>query len=409
MKKLMTARLFTPKPNMLIELDRLEQLFPNSKEQLLLFSNTIRNKVWGISNEPILAAHLYACNRVFGIIGDILNEESCVLTQYIEYLKLNAQSYCGKTLDGVYEPLLLKIHEMYTRDIIAMQWRKINPYYACDFSPDELEKEKNILSILDDFYEAISSVTADIFLKPLYSFEDEYALVRGRRKKWSEKSDLAAPPIEVAEEKKIKNRWTPDGKRYLYLAVGDSITAKETALAEMRAKEGEEFTVGQFKVMNYAKKRTIVYLDFEPISRADIFSRLEKSKNQIVNEIVDGFKSFGRIPAEKEIWKKIESKRAETEKAVKIFTGQLLLKEIGDVIFVPLDMDEDTDDEKKDRCYKSFHMLAEYFEDKGYAGIAYPSTRMKLQRKSGENLVLFDANSAEAREETMETVIVVHE
>ena len=336
----MTARLFTPKPNMLIELDRLEQLFPNSKEQLLLFSNTIRNKVWGISNEPILAAHLYAYNRVFGIIGDILNEESCVLTQYIEYLKLNAQSYCGKTLDGVYDPLLLKIHEMYTRDIIAMQWRKINPYYACDFSPDELEKEKNILSILDDFYEAISSVTADIFLKPLYSFEDEYALVRGRRKKWSEKSDLAAPPIEVAEEKKIKNRWTPDGKRYLYLAVGDSI---------------------------------------------------------------------GRIPAEKEIWKKIESKRAETEKAVKIFTGQLLLKEIGDVIFVPLDMDEDTDDEKKDRCYKSFHMLAEYFEDKGYAGIAYPSTRMKLQRKSGENLVLFDANSAEAREETMETVIVVHE
>lgn len=405
----MVEQLFKPNPTMLIELDRLERLLPNSKKELRLLSDTIRRKVWGISNETILAAHLYSCNLVYGIIGKASNEESCVLTQYIEFLKIKAPYYCGRRLDDVFDPLLLKIHEMVTSDIIECQWRRINPYYAHDFAPNELESAKNIISILDEFYGAISSVPSDEFVKSLQGFANKNAFVRGRRKKWSKKSDLAAPSKEVAGKKNIINRWNPPDKRYLYLAVGDVKSAEETALAEMRAKENEEITVGQFRILDYAKGRTIVNLDFELISRTEIFSRLEASKNQAVNEIVSDFIASGRVPTGKTVQKKIESKRAETETAVKIFTGQLLLKEIGDVIFVPLDSDEDCDAEKKDRCYKSFHILAKYFEDKGYAGIAFPSTRMKLKGKSGENIVLFDADSAEAKEETMKTIIVGHE
>ena len=405
----MVEQLFKPNPTMLIELDRLERLLPNSKKELRLLSDTIRRKVWGISNETILAAHLYSCNLVYGIIGKASNEESCVLTQYIEFLKIKAPYYCGRRLDDVFDPLLLKIHEMVTSDIIECQWRRINPYYAHDFAPNELESAKNIISILDEFYGAISSVPSDEFVKSLQGFANKNAFVRGRRKKWSKKSDLAAPSKEVAGKKNIINRWNPPDKRYLYLAVGDVKSAEETALAEMRAKENEEITVGQFRILDYAKGRTIVNLDFELISRTEIFSRLEASKNQAVNEIVSDFIASGRVPTGKTVQKKIESKRAETETAVKIFTGQLLLKEIGDVIFVPLDSDEDCEAEKKDRCYKSFHILAKYFEDKGYAGIAFPSTRMKLKGKSGENIVLFDADSAEAKEETMKTIIVGHE
>lgn len=405
----MVEQLFKPYPTMLIELDRLERLLPNSKEQLRLLSNTIRRKVWGISNETILAAYLYACNLVYGIIGKASNEESCVLTQYIEFLKIKAPYYCGRSLDNVFDPLLLKIHEMFTQEIIERQWRRINPYYADNYSPDEFENAKNIISILDEFYDIISSVPSDDFIKPLHSYEDKYTLIRGRRGKRSKKAEIAAPSKEIAVEKNIINRWNPPDKRYLYLAVGDVKTAEETALAEMRAKQNEEITVGQFGILDYAKGRTIVNLDFELISRTEIFSRLEEAKNQAANEIVSDFRTSGCVPTRKTVQKEIESKRAETETAVKIFTGQLLLKEIGDVIFVPLDSDEDSDAEKKDRCYKSFHILAKYFEDKGYAGIAFPSTRMKLSGKSGENLVLFDADSAEAIEKTMKTIIVGHE
>lgn len=112
------------------------------------------------------------------------------------------------------------------------------------------------------------------------------------------------------------------------------------------------------------------------------------------------------MPSEAAIKRAIDAHHGQTESTVKIFCGRLLLKEIGDAIFVPLDSSEDIDAAKKDICYKSFHVLANYFEEKGYAGIAFPSTRMRLKGKHGENLVLFDANCSHAKEETMRTLIV---
>jgi hypothetical protein len=88
-----------------------------------------------------------------------------------------------------------------------------------------------------------------------------------------------------------------------------------------------------------------------------------------------------------------------------VFAGKILLKEISEAIFVPLDDAEDNDKNEKDKCYKAFHVLAEYFESKGFAGITYPSTRMKLIGKSGSNLVLFNADSAEAVEGTFSTFV----
>ena len=52
----------------------------------------------------------------------------------------------------------------------------------------------------------------------------------------------------------------------------------------------------------------------------------------------------------------------------------------------------------KEKCYKSFHLLAEWCEGKGISGIRYPSTRMNLINERGPNLVLFDADSAKANE-----------
>ena len=85
---------------------------------------------------------------------------------------------------------------------------------------------------------------------------------------------------------------------------------------------------------------------------------------------------------------------------MRVFSGQFLLKNICSAIFTPLDDDTDNDDELKERCYKSFHVFAEWCENKGFAGIRYPSTRMKLIGERGTNIVLFDANSAVADEST---------
>lgn len=85
------------------------------------------------------------------------------------------------------------------------------------------------------------------------------------------------------------------------------------------------------------------------------------------------------------------------------FVGKLLLKELCDAIFIPLD--DNVENEEKNKYYNSFHILAEYLENRGYKRICYPSTRMKLIGKTGRNTVLFDADSAEAIEETFEIFI----
>ena len=46
------------------------------------------------------------------------------------------------------------------------------------------------------------------------------------------------------------------------------------------------------------------------------------------------------------------------------------------------------------------YVFAEWCENKGFAGIRYPSTRMKLIDHRGSNIVLFDADSAIADEST---------
>lgn len=62
--------------------------------------------------------------------------------------------------------------------------------------------------------------------------------------------------------------------------------------------------------------------------------------------------------------------------------------------------DTDSNAALKERCYKSFHVFAEWCENKGFVGIRYPSTRMKLINKGGSNIVLFDDDSDVADEST---------
>ena len=60
------------------------------------------------------------------------------------------------------------------------------------------------------------------------------------------------------------------------------------------------------------------------------------------------------------------------------------------VVFVPLDKDEDSSPDLKDKCYKSFHVLAQFLEDNNFSGVIFPSTRMMLKGEKGINVVLFE-------------------
>lgn len=297
------------------------------------------------------------------------------------------------------------VSEMGVKEIIEEQWMRINPYFEDEFINEDRTGKKNIIQILDDLYVNTEKTVPGLFVKPLGSFADQ-TILRGRRGNRTKTEELNPPTIEVAKKNHIINRWNPPDKRYLYVSFGEYENALETVEAEMRAKPGEEITVGEFKFKTDPEKMLIADLDYDQISRNSIFGVLEEYKNTEVSDIVTHFSGRKVMPSKKEIMQQIEAKRDQTTIAATAFCGALTLKEICDTIFVPLDTDEDNDPDKKDKCYKSFHILAEYYESKGYAGISFSSTRMKLMGKTGSNLVLFDADCAEATPESLRVITI---
>lgn len=65
-------------------------------------------------------------------------------------------------------------------------------------------------------------------------------------------------------------------------------------------------------------------------------------------------------------------------------------------------VDESSED-KKEKAYKSFHILSEYLENKGVTGIIYPCTRDNTI--SGKNLVLFRKEDAVPVENSIREII----
>lgn len=386
--------LFPRTYDMIFELDRLEGLMPYYSEPLMILSKAIRRTIWNLSNEKRLAATLYGCNLVFGTLIKIYGEHIEFLEMYVDYLDRHSNTYANRSLTNIYNSVRANIAIFKTQDLIKEHWKQINPYFKKEYSKEDLFS-KDLTALLDDFFNNIVIVCPEQFLFPLDCDKFNH-LLRGRRKEWHSKSDLCAPSIEIAKANNIINRWNPPDKRYLYLVAGKGTPDDiETVCQEMRIKPGETLTIANFEVCDAAKKSMIIDLDYENISRQDIFDFAEKANKKQVSKIINQITESGITPSEEYIRHQINISESKTKWLASAFVGKLLLKEICEAIFVPLDENEDNDNNEKDKCYKAFHILAEYFENKGYAGICYPSTRMKLIKKKGSNLVLFDADSAE--------------
>lgn len=391
--------IFPQRYDMIIELGYLENIMPQYSELLRKFSLVIRNKIWSKSDERRLAVVINSCNKVFTVLVDVLGEHIEILEMYVQYLMKHSQQYSFYDLSDEYNGILAQIQVFKTQELVKEHWKQINPYFRKEYAKEDL-LSKDLIAILDDFFDNVVNVCPDIVFLPMRS--DKFrTLLRGRRGEWKKKTELEAPSIEVAKEHKIINRWNPPSKRYLYVVAGNGDgNDVETVCEEMRIKSGENYTTAIFEYIEDRDELSILDLDYETSTRQDIFNFAEFYEKKQVNEIITQMCLEEKSFTKEEIIHQIELHHERTTWVANAFVAKLLLKEICDAIFVPLDDDEDNDKDKKEQCYKAFHILAEYLENRGCKGICYPSTRMKLIGKTGRNLVLFNADSAEAVEET---------
>lgn len=378
--------LFDHEYDMIIELERLELLMPKYSEQLKFLCKIIRNQIWEKSSEILLARSLNVYNILFSMLIRAFGENLGFIEIYTDLLCKKSYKYTKNNITNEFNTIYENIIQWKTQEIVKEHWKQLNPYFKNSYKKEDLLK-KDLIEILDDFFNNILDICPDHFL---IEIGDLSHLLRGRKGTWFTESDLMPPTIEIATKLNIINRWNPPSKRYVYLVNGNDENSERICLEEIRIKPDVDVTVGNILISSRARNKKILNLDYSEISREQIHSILDETRNKNVSDILDEIFTEEIKPTEENVDMLIKKRNEKSRIAVASYCGELLMKEICDAIFEPLDK-EDVDNYLKDRCYKSFHILAEYLERKGISGIKYPSTRMKLIQKTGSNIVLFNA------------------
>lgn len=94
--------------------------------------------------------------------------------------------------------------------------------------------------------------------------------------------------------------------------------------------------------------------------------------------------------------KELQNKYEINKNIIEVSMAQQYLKMVCSCIYKKVD---ETDEDKREQAYKSFHILALYLEKKGITGIIYPCTR--TNKIIGKNLVLFNKYDAEPIESSI--------
>lgn len=396
--------LFERQYDMIAECTRLEDLMPSYEKLMRKLGSIIRNKVWQKSNEKRLAYLLFCCNNILSMLIDVIGEQAEIAEFYLKLLIKYWGHYSVEKYEDEFGIVYQMIHSIIADEITKDQWDRINPYYEADYSDDDIYGE-SFTEILGDFIRKVDSIAAKEFF-----IEEEKLnrLVRARRGTHSSGDDIVPPSIEIAQRYNIINRWNPPDKRYSYLVVETAnVSPDEVCLEEIRSKSGEDITLVDFKVRETSKKKKLLNLAYEGVDDFVIESDVSDSLHTIVWEDIERIMSDSRH-GDRNIHNMINNAVKENEDKAKIlaniYVGRKLLSTICRVIFIPLDKDEDNTPDLKDRCYKSFHVLAQFLEDNNFAGVIFPSTRMMLKGEKGVNVVLFDPEDVEPVQGTLRYV-----
>ena len=378
----------------LTELQTLENLFEEYKQELLFLSKRIRRDIWNSKNDRQLYAVMHAINLVFKTLFEMTGYfDLSSIDEYIIMLCKYGTLFAPELDASYYNKLIDDIQLENARLIIEKGWQDINT------SDDGLKTFKEIFS---DVFENCISKHKDKFFHELCDSDILCRVVGNDNPPFDKNRFIPRTP-------KTNNRWNPPGKAYLYLSYSskkemfsDKLTVNEyICLKEFRAKHGELYHFCDFKPR---KSGLILDLSYNDISMRKIKNIVELHENDIkskmLNEILNDPKAIEKYKNNKGKLKRhirnLQNKYPIEKSIIEESFAKQYLKMICSCIYKKVD---ETDELKKEQAYKSFQILALYLEEQGVTGIIYPCTRTR--EVIGKNLVLFDVNDAEPIEATI--------
>lgn len=195
------------------ELTTLESMMPSYKAELICVSKFIRNRIWGKIDDNVLLGVLNVCNTVLSFEVEAFGQEFEFISNYVVAVANAINNDSTLDISREFLTFLKGLWNEQFKTVVLKQWAQMNPLRRSEFTEDELY-DKNLLQIMDDFWNTLTPESEKAFLHPLKVYPK---LVRGRKHQWVKAEDLAAPSLEAIEKYHILNRRTPPGKRYLYL------------------------------------------------------------------------------------------------------------------------------------------------------------------------------------------------
>lgn len=385
---------------MLNELQKLEEMSTEYKGELRFLSKRIRRDFWKDNNTEKLAKLLHTINMTY--IAMLAVTDFFDLSSIIEYVKLLGK-YCFficPNLDAdYYNKLIDDIQMENARLIIEEQWKDIN------LSEDGL---KSFTEIFDDIFKQCLNGNRDKFF---YKLKDTDVLCRVVNDKYPINKERFIP-----WDAKVNNRWNPPGRAFLYLSFSteqqnysENLTLNEyICLEEYRAEKGNKYYFCDFKP---TKEGIILDLSYNDVSFRQLKRIVDIQQEQLESEMLKEMEAIMSDPkaiekyrnSKKQLKKrirKLQLKYPVDKEVIEESYAKQYLKMICSCIYKKVD---ETDEDKKEAAYKSFHALALYLEEQGVTGIIYPCTR--TNKIVGKNLVLFNKYDAEPIESSIREFI----
>lgn len=381
---------------MLEELEKLEKMSEEYRGELRFLSKKIRKDFWNENNTEKLAKLLHTINMTY--IAMLAVTDFFDLSSIIEYVKLLGK-YCFficPNLDAdYYNKLIDDIQMENARLIIEEQWKDIN------LSEDGL---KSFKEIFDDIFIQCLNGNRDKFF---YKLRDTDFLCRVVNDKYPISKERFIP-----WDAKGNNRWNPPGRSFLYLSFSteqqkysEDLTLNEyICLEEYRAEKGNKYYFCDFKP---TKEGVILDLSYNDVSFRQLKRIVDIHQEQLESEMLKEMEIIMSDPkaiekyrnSKKQLKKrirKLQLKYPVDKEVIEESYAKQYLKMICSCIYKKVD---ETDEDKKEAAYKSFHALALYLEEQGVTGIIYPCTR--TNKIIGKNLVLFNKYDAEPIESSI--------
>lgn len=298
----------------------------------------------------------------------------------------------------------IDIFELYKKKYVKKLKQDILEYWNEQKIDNNLIGDRDFIKMFDEIHDYALIKYKDIFMRRLKQIKYLYRAARGNH---FDNYERMIPKSEYCKN----NRWNPDGVEFLYLGCDYKRSnqnfinsPKKTCCEEIRLKKGEDVTLCRFKWTNANSKLLNLYIDEEFVEKEKenldfLYNKeIEKFKND--NKAISVFSKLsnqGKVDDAKE-YIKLKTKSNVDKKYVERYVSTLLISDIVDAIFEPVDESEDPQLES----YIPFRLFATYLIDKGYDGIIYRSTRMDMLGQEGKNVVLFNKNDATYWENSME-------